>query len=114
EPCVQYISTRGGSDPMSYSEALLEGLAPDGGLAVPAEMPRVDAETLERWRPLSYAELATEVLGLFATDIPRDDLAGMTARAYADFPRPVVPVRKLDDDVSLVGLSEGPTLAFKD
>ena len=76
---------------MSYSEALLEGLAPDGGLAVPAEIPQVDAATLERWRALSYAELATEVLGLFATDIPRDALAGMTARAYAGFPRPVVP-----------------------
>ena len=99
---------------MSYSEALLEGLAPDGGLAVPAEIPQVDAATLERWRALSYAELATEVLGLFATDIPRDALAGMTARAYAGFPRPVVPVRRLDADISLVGLSEGPTLAFKD
>ncbi|WP_110588357.1 threonine synthase [Microbacterium suaedae] len=110
---MRYISTRGGAEPLSYCETLLEGLAPDGGLAVPEVMPQVDGETLERWRGLSYPDLATEVLGLFATDIPRDDLARMTAAAYADFPGDVVPLRSVGD-VTLVGLSEGPTLAFKD
>lgn len=111
---MQYISTRGGMQPLPYCETLLEGLAPDGGLAVPETMPTVDGETLERWRALTYPQLATEVLGLFATDIPRADLARMTEAAYEPFPEAVVPLRSIDDDLTLVGLSEGPTLAFKD
>ncbi|WP_309127517.1 threonine synthase [Microbacterium sp.] len=109
-----YISTRGGMQPQPFSETLLEGLAPDGGLAVPERMPQVDSETLERWRALTYPQLAAEVLGLFATDIPREDLARMTADAYADFPDAVVPLRSIGGGITLVGLSEGPTLAFKD
>ncbi|WP_217182805.1 threonine synthase [Streptomyces sp. AC495_CC817] len=111
---MQYISTRGGMQPLPYCDTLLEGLATDGGLAVPEVMPTVDGETLERWRALTYPQLATEVLGLFATDIPREDLARMTEAAYAPFPAEVVPLRAIDDDITLVGLSEGPTLAFKD
>ncbi|WP_091230272.1 threonine synthase [Microbacterium sp. 3J1] len=111
---MQYISTRGGMPPMPYCETLLEGLAPDGGLAVPEVMPTVDGETLERWRALTYPQLATEVLGLFATDIPRADLARMTAAAYEPFPEEVVPLRSIGEGLTLVGLSEGPTLAFKD
>lgn len=111
---MQYISTRGGGEPLSYSEALLEGLARDGGLTVPAEMPRVGDATLEEWRSLTYPELATAVLGLFATDIPREDLARMTGAAYAPFPDEVVPLRDIGGGITLVGLSEGPTLAFKD
>lgn len=111
---MQYISTRGGMQPLPYCETLLEGLATDGGLAVPEVMPTVDGETLERWRALTYPQLATEVLGLFATDIPRADLARMTEAAYASFPESVVPLREIDGGLTLVGLSEGPTLAFKD
>ncbi|MFE6735485.1 threonine synthase [Microbacterium sp. NPDC057650] len=111
---MQFISTRGGMAPLPYSETLLEGLATDGGLAVPEELPHVDAGTLASWRRLSYPQLATEVLGLFATDIPREDLARMTAAAYTDFPTDVVPLRAIDGGLTLVGLSEGPTLAFKD
>lgn len=111
---MQYISTRGGMQPLPYCETLLEGLAPDGGLAVPETMPAVDGEMLERWRALTYPQLATEVLGLFATDIPREDLARMTAAAYDPFPEQVVPLREIAGGVTLVGLSEGPTLAFKD
>ncbi len=111
---MRYVSTRGGMAPQPFSETLLEGLAPDGGLAVPEEMPQVDAETLERWRALTYPQLAAEVLGLFATDIPREDLARMTDAAYAGFPDEVVPLRSIGGGITLVGLSEGPTLAFKD
>lgn len=111
---MQFISTRGGMTPLSYSETLLEGLAPDGGLAVPERLPQVDAATLESWRGLSYPALAAEVLGLFATDIPHDDLGQMLRAAYADFPSEVVPLRPIDGGITLVGLSEGPTLAFKD
>lgn len=114
---MKYISTRGGMQPISYSEALLEGLAPDGGLAVPEVMPAVSLEQIEKWRSLSYPELAVEVLSLFATDIPGSDLERMCHAAYssANFvAEDVVPVTALVDNISLVGLSEGPTLAFKD
>lgn len=114
---MQFISTRGGTEPKDYCEVLLEGLAADGGLVVPEYLPEVSAETFESWRALSYPELATEVIGLFATDIPRDELARMCASAYdaSRFPnRAIVPLRDIGAGMTLVGLSEGPTLAFKD
>ncbi len=114
---MKYISTRGGMAPAPYSETLLEGLAPDGGLAVPEQLPGVDAARLESWRGLGYAELATEILGLFATDIPREDLARMCRAAYSAenfVSAEIVPLTRIDGGITLVGLSEGPTLAFKD
>ncbi|MEN5342640.1 threonine synthase [Achromobacter mucicolens] len=114
---MKYISTRGGMAPLEFSDILLEGLAPDGGLAVPQTLPQVSAETLESWRALSYADLAFEVLSLFATDIPSDDLRRLTHAAYTPQifnSEDIVPLRPLDGGLSLLGLSEGPTLAFKD
>lgn len=114
---MKYISTRGGMEPAPYSAILLEGLATDGGLVVPQTVPRLTAEQLEAWRSLSYPELATEVLGIFATDIPREDLARMCRAAYNPenfVAEEIVPVTQLEAGISLVGLSEGPTLAFKD
>ena len=96
---TQYISTRGQMAPAGFMDVLLAGLAPDGGLAVPERLPALTPEQLETWRSLNYAELATEVIGLFATDIPREDLAALTRAAYGKsrFPQPVVPVTGLDD-----------------
>ncbi|MFT0850874.1 threonine synthase [Achromobacter sp. F4_2707] len=114
---MKYISTRGGMLPQPFSDILLEGLAPDGGLAVPQTIPQVDSATLEQWRSLSYAELAAEILGLFISDIPQEDLRQLTAAAYNQdvFPGPhMVPIKPLKGGMSLLGLSEGPTLAFKD
>ncbi|AWP85554.1 threonine synthase [Bordetella bronchiseptica] len=114
---MKYISTRGGMAPQSFSDILLEGLAPDGGLAIPEQLPQVDAATLESWRGLSYADLAFEVLSLFATDIPAEDLRGLTRAAYRQGvfkSEDIVPVRELGQGLQLLGLSEGPTLAFKD
>ena len=113
---MKYISTRGGMTPQPFSDILLEGLAPDGGLAVPESIPQVSAATLEQWRSLGYAELALEILSLFIDDIPRDDLARLTQQAYNSgaFPAEMVPLKPLNDGVALLGLSEGPTLAFKD
>ncbi|MBL3687682.1 threonine synthase [Leucobacter zeae] len=114
---MKYISTRGGMEPAPYSAILLEGLATDGGLVVPETVPQVTPEQIESWRGLSYPELATEVLALLATDIPREELAAMCRRAYSaeNFAAAeVVPLTAIDDRVTLVGLSEGPTLAFKD
>ena len=116
---TQYISTRGQMTAAGFTDVLVAGLAPDGGLAVPSQLPALSPEQIEAWRPLGYADLATEVIGLFATDIPREDLAELTQAAYGPrrFPQPVVPVTWLDevaDGLTLVGLSEGPTMAFKD
>ena len=116
---TQYISTRGQMAAAGFTDVLVAGLAPDGGLAVPSQLPALSPEQIEAWRPLGYADLATEVIGLFATDIPREDLAELTRAAYGAerFPQPVVPVTELDevaDGLTLVGLSEGPTMAFKD
>ena len=114
---MKYVSTRGGMTPQPFSDILLEGLAPDGGLAVPQTLPQVTEATLERWRSLSYADLAFEVLSLFVTDISPEDLRRLTHAAYraevfgSDA---IVPLKPLDAQLTLLGLSEGPTLAFKD
>lgn len=114
---MKYISTRGGMEPLAFTDILLEGLAPDGGLALPETLPIVSAQTLEAWRSLSYADLAFEVLSLFATDIPAEDLHALTRAAYREgvfSSADIVPLRPLDQGLQLLGLSEGPTLAFKD
>jgi threonine synthase len=114
---MKYVSTRGGMAPQSFSDILLEGLAPDGGLAVPEVLPRLSADTLASWRGLPYADLAFEVLSLFADDIPAQDLRRLTRAAYTEQifgSEDIVPLRPISDGMGLLGLSEGPTLAFKD
>jgi len=119
---VKYVSTRGGMAALPFAEVLLEGLAPDGGLTLPEHYPQVSAQTLESWRTLSYPELAAQILGLYIDDIPADALARLTRAAYApgvfDADN-VVPLKPLVGNTSqfntqLLGLSQGPTLAFKD
>jgi threonine synthase len=112
---LQFVSTRG-AEAGPYSDVLLAGLAADNGLAVPAKLPTVAAETLEQWRDLRYHELAAEIIGLFATDIAPDDLERLCAAAYTStkfHTDDIVPLQPLGG-MTLVGLSEGPTLAFKD
>ncbi|MEI2417743.1 threonine synthase [Orrella sp. JC864] len=114
---MKYVSTRGRMAPQPFCDILLEGLAPDGGLAVPEQIPQVSAQTLESWRGLPYPELAHRVLSLFITDIPGEDLRALTHAAYRTDvfgSEDIVPLRPLHDGMSLLGLSEGPTLAFKD
>lgn len=79
---MQYVSTRGHSGRKQFCEALLEGLAPDGGLYVPETYPRVDHATLDAWRTLSYANLAFEILSLYVGDIPSADLKAICAKTY--------------------------------
>ena len=114
---MQYLSTRGHPDRKHFCQILLEGLAPDGGLYLPERYPQVDAATLARWRSLSYAELAFEVLSLYIDDIPAADLRALCDKTYTEavFGTPqIVPLRKLEPGVYLEALSNGPTLAFKD
>lgn len=117
---MHYRSTRGEAASRRFSDILLEGLAPDGGLYLPESYPQVGPDKLAAWRSLSYADLAFEVLSLFIDDIPADDLRALarktyTAEAFGGH-REIVPLKPLPGDpgMALLGLSEGPTLAFKD
>ena len=114
---MRYVSTRGGLSPRPFCEILLEGLAPDGGLVVPDHYPQVDAATLERWRKLGYADLAFEMIRLFVDDIAADALRMLIRKTYTrEIFRTdaITPLKPLEPGLHLLGLSNGPTLAFKD
>ncbi|WKB53635.1 threonine synthase [Eleftheria terrae] len=114
---MKYISTRADRTERGFSEILLEGLAPDGGLYLPQRYPKVDAAMLQRWRGLSYAELAFEVLSLYIDDIPAADLRDIVSRTYTEQvfgSAAITPLKPLGGGVHLQALSNGPTLAFKD
>ncbi|ADW17064.1 L-threonine synthase [Desulfobulbus propionicus DSM 2032] len=111
---MRYISTRGGIEPLQFQDAVMMGLARDGGLLLPQTLPTVDTEVLDRWQHLPYQYLAREILSLFIDDIPQADLEDLIERAYASFAHPqVTPVTKRGD-VYILELFHGPTLAFKD
>jgi threonine synthase len=114
---MNYVSTRGGMLPRPFTEILLEGLAPDGGLVVPESYPRLTADELAAMRSLSYPELALEIIGRFATDIPHADLAEIIHATYtsdAFGSADITPVEPLTDNLYLLCTSNGPSLAFKD
>jgi len=109
---VRYVSTRGGGQPRRFSDILLEGLAPDGGLYVPERFPQAE---LAAWRGLSYAELAFAVLSLFIDDIP--ELRKLIQKTYtreAFGSDEITPLKTLEPGLHILGLANGPTLAFKD
>ena len=121
---MRYISTRGDSTQRAFCEILLEGLAPDGGLYLPARYPQIDAPTLTHWRglygngqPGGYADLAFEILSLYIDDIPAADLRALVRKTYTAATygsEAIVPVRQLQPGLHIQALSNGPTLAFKD
>lgn len=114
---MKYISTRGQTEHKLFSEVLLMGLAPDGGLMLPEKYPVISETMLANWRNLSYKNLAFEIISLFATDIPAEDLHDIVERTYTEevFGTPeITPVRTLKDGIKIQALSNGPTLAFKD
>jgi threonine synthase len=113
---MKYISTRGESSPLGFVDTLLAGLAPDGGLYVPAEWPRLSAEEIAAFAGRPYAEVAADILQRFAGDeIAAPVLADLCAQAYASFAHPAVtPLTQLAPDRFLLELFHGPTLAFKD
>jgi len=114
---MRYVSTRGGTKPQPFTGILLEGLAPDGGLFLPEEFPKLAPADLSAMRRMSYAELAFAILSKFADDIPADDLERLVAATYTEKlfgSEDITPVRKLEPDLYLLGLSNGPSLAFKD
>jgi threonine synthase len=114
---MRYVSTRGGMAAQTYCDVLLGGLAPDGGLALPEAYPVLSGADLARLRSLGYRDLAFAVLSLFADDIPPADLRRLvdgayTARIFGS--EEITPLRTLEPGLHLLGLSNGPTLAFKD
>lgn len=111
---MRYISTRGQAEPLGFSAAVAAGLAPDGGLFVPATLPDL-SDRLPAWRGLGYEDLAFEFLRLFADDIPADELRAIIRGAYATFDHAQrAPLVKLAPDLWVLELFHGPTLAFKD
>ena len=111
---MQYISTRGEVDPIGFRDAVMMGLARDGGLLLPQFLPTVAEEKLEQWQNLTYQQLAVEVLSLFIDDIPRLELEEMVDSSYAAFSHPqVTPITKRGE-LYIMELFHGPTLAFKD
>ncbi|HEU5295397.1 MAG TPA: threonine synthase [Burkholderiaceae bacterium] len=114
---MKYLSTRGDATPRAFSDILLEGLAPDGGLYLPERYPTVDAATLARWRGLPYADLAFEILSLYIDDIASADLRALCRKVYSRQvfgSDAITPLRALEPGLWVEGLSNGPTLAFKD
>ena len=121
---MKYISTRGQSPALSFSEILLGGLAPDGGLYLPENYPHFTDADLTAMRGMNYRDLAFAVLSRLVDDIPAEDLRTIINRTYrADVycytrpnqnPEDITPTLKLEDNLYLLSLSNGPTLAFKD
>ncbi len=100
-------------EPVGFQDAVMTGLARDGGLLLPEQIPSV-ADRLDAWRDLSYADLAFEVMRLYIDDIPASDLRGLVDRSYATFRHPDVTPTTCVGDVHVLELFHGPTLAFKD
>ena len=121
---MKYISTRGKSPELNFCDVLLGGLAPDGGLYLPKTYPKFNKNDLDQMRAMSYQELAFSIFQKFIDDIPADDLLEIVNKTYtADVfgynranqnSSDITPTLKLRENLYLLSLSNGPTLAFKD
>jgi threonine synthase len=113
---VLYISTRGEAPPLGFGEAMLAGLARDGGLYVPEAWPRLEPAVIAGFAGRPYAEVAVEAMRPFVGDaIAEPDLARMAREAYGNFRHPAVaPLAQLGVSDFVLELFHGPTLAFKD
>lgn len=111
---MKFVSTRGGGKPLSFTQAVATGLAPDGGLYVPVALPDIRPH-LGAWQDLPYPELCEAFFRLFATDLDADILHACVVDAYARFSHPdIAPLQCLRQGVYVQELFHGPTLAFKD
>ncbi len=113
---MRYVSTRGQSPSVGFTDAVLGGLAPDGGLYVPEAWPSFSASEIAAMAGRPYAEVAAQVIGAFAGDeIPTEALKAMCAEAYGTFShKAVVPLTQIAPDAFIAELFHGPSLAFKD
>lgn len=113
---MRYISTRGAAPALGFTDVLLAGLARDGGLYVPETWPKLGADEIRKLRGLSYEEIAFRIMQPFvAAEIENQDLQAMIGGAYGAFRhQAVAPLKQLDENLWLMELFHGPTLAFKD
>ena len=113
---MQYISTRGQDAPISFADALLAGLARDGGLYLPTEWPQFADGELMAMASMPYAEVAARIMAKFTgDDLSFDELLGISQNAYATFSADeVTPLTRINDQIHLCELYHGPTIAFKD
>ena len=121
---MKYISTRGGSPKLNFTEVLLGGLAPDGGLYLPEHYPKFTNDELNDMREMSYQDLAFYIFEKFIDDIPENDLREIVNKTYSaetfSYAREeqkaedITPTLPLKNNLFLLSLSNGPTLAFKD
>ncbi|KAL2265223.1 hypothetical protein VTJ83DRAFT_6323 [Remersonia thermophila] len=114
-PSQRYLSTRGEDSGLSFEDVVLKGLATDGGLYIPEEIPQ--ASEWQSWKDLSFTDLAFNILSLYISpaEIPADDLRDIIRRSYSTFrSEHVTPLIHLKDNIHLLELFHGPTFAFKD
>ena len=111
---MKFISTRGQTPSLGFSDAVATGLAPDGGLFLPETLPDFSGQ-LAAFEKLSYAKLCFEFMRVFATDIPAETLRTIVDASYTTFADPAIaPLKPLGKNLYVLELFHGPTLAFKD
>ena len=111
---MKFLSSRAETEPCGFSEAVRIGLAPDGGLFVPSELPDLSLE-IPSWAGEPYSKVCYRFFRHFATDIDDSELESLIAKAYSKFDdKGLAPIIDLDDRISVLELFHGPTLAFKD
>lgn len=113
---MKYLDTRGTGKLFSFEEVLLNGLTENGGLYTPQSWPVLNGQELEALKKLSYRDLALYILKLFTGDtFSAQELKNIVDKAYADFQGPdIAPLKKVKDNLYMLELFHGPTLAFKD
>ncbi len=112
---MQFISTRGQTPALSFSDAVATGLAPGGGLYLPESLPQFSSADLRAMAGLDYPSLCAAFMRRFATDIDEATFAEIVAKSYANFSHPeIAPLVPLADNLQVLELFHGPTLAFKD
>ncbi|KAJ2418717.1 threonine synthase, partial [Coemansia sp. RSA 2524] len=113
---MKYRSTRGQVSGQSFESVVLEGLAADGGLFIPEQLPTLPADWQTAWAELSFPELATELIAQFVgTDLSHTEVSQLVQKSYATFDTPeVTPMVQLDARTHVLELFHGPTFAFKD
>jgi len=114
---IKYVSITGGSDPVNFKEAILNGKAEDGGFYVPDSLPFISIEELAEWKSLKYTDLVFKILSLFIDEsiIPRKDLYGLIEDSFTTFTHPdKIAHTSLEGGIVIQELFHGPTLSFKD
>ena len=113
---MKYISTRGNDGPLGFEEALLSGLARDGGLYLPTSWPSFSASEIRAMRGKPYVEIAGQIMSRFTDgELHEDQITKMAADAYRSFTHnEIAPLKAMEQDIHVLELFYGPTIAFKD